>query len=389
MDAFFIVTTVLSSIFLLAYILLIIRYTYGWKQLETFSIHPSIMSKLKTKVSIIIAVRNEEDNILNLLHALVLQKYNTSLYQIIIVDDHSEDKTVELVEEFIDKNPDHSIQLAQLSKINPKLQNKKAAINEGIKLSKNELIVTTDADCIMSENWLCTIAAYYETFQPKIIAAPVLLNGNSFFQQLQQLEFLSLMGATAGAIKIRKPLMCNGANLAYTRKIFDEIDGFESNSNIATGDDTFIMFKIWNKYKNGIHFLKSTDSVVTTNAKGTIADFFHQRTRWASKTNKYKVNHVIRVAYLIVITNLLVMIIAIMAIFKVNFIVLLITLFLAKLICDSLLLTSIARFFQKEHLMRVHILLTSGVFYPIYILIVGFKSQLGLYQWKDRKSTKK
>src|SRR5205085_4199561 len=111
---------------------------------------------------------------------------------------------------------------------------KKAAIQTGILQSTGELLITTDGDCMMDKNWLATIVSCYELHHPKMIAAPVLLTATNFFGRMQQLEFLSLIAITASAIKACKPLMCNGANLAYTKEIFFEANGFDSDYKTAT-----------------------------------------------------------------------------------------------------------------------------------------------------------
>lgn len=378
------IISIFSFAVLIAYLSLIMQYGKSWKQLAIVENQQVTSSPLKTTVSIIIAARNEEENILNLLNAIANQNYATALFEIIIVDDNSEDRTVEVIKKFRLSHPELFIQLLQLQNLNSLFQGKKAAINEGIKISKNELIVTTDADCVMQKNWLITLVAYYEMHQPKMIAGPVLLSGDSIFQQLQQLEFLSLMGTTAAAIKANRPLMCNGANLAYSRTIFEEVGGFNSNQNIATGDDTFLMFEIWKKYKDGVHFLKSNDAVVTTEANKQLKAFLQQRIRWASKTNQYKINHVSCVGYLLMLTNMVILASAALAIINSKSLLLCFVLFCAKLICDYIFLSAVAQFFNRKDVMNPFLFLVSTLLYPFYIFIVGIKSQRGSYKWKGR-----
>ena len=134
-----------------------------------------------------------------------------------------------------------------------------------IGLAKGNLIVTTDADCIVQPEWLQTIASYYEEFGPVFIAAPVVytnpLHGDSFFKKLlkifQSLDFITLQGITGASVYKKFHNMCNGANLAYEKKVFNEVGGFEGIDQIASGDDMLLMHKIQKIYPGRIQYLKS------------------------------------------------------------------------------------------------------------------------------------
>ncbi|MEO8146311.1 MAG: glycosyltransferase [Bacteroidia bacterium] len=388
MDLLFYSISIITIIILVMYVRMIVNYVIKWNSIESFEIK-NHASSFKTTVSIIVAARNEEGNIIDLLQCIASQNYPNSLFEIYVVDDHSEDKTTGVVDKFIAQNVSVQIKLIQLQKINPELKNKKAAIQQGIEQSTGELIITTDADCIMNENWLATIVSYYELHKPQMIVCPVILSGESFFEKLQRLEFLSLIGITASSIKAGKPLMCNGANLAYTRKIFFETGGFENNTLMATGDDTFLMFNIWKLNNHHIHFLKSNDATVTTPAQKNISSFLQQRARWASKTTQYNLPHVSLTGYFITAINFMILILLALSFFKLKFLLLLFSLFSIKLIVDGNYLFKVASYFKQKQLNSLLLLLITAMLYPFYILYISLKSQRGHYQWKGRIFAKK
>ena len=185
--------------------------------------------------------------------------------------------------------------MADFIKIENPNSYKKKAIETAIGLAKGSLIVTTDADCIVQPEWLKTIASYYENSGAVFIAAPVVYNdpspGDSFFKKFfkifQSLDFMTLQGITGASVYKKFHNMCNGANLAYEKKVFHEVGGFEGIDNIASGDDMLLMHKIQKLYPDKIKYLKSTNVIVQTQPAETVKEFINQRIRWASKADKY------------------------------------------------------------------------------------------------------
>jgi cellulose synthase/poly-beta-1,6-N-acetylglucosamine synthase-like glycosyltransferase len=115
---------------------------------------------------------------------------------------------------------------------------KKRAIELAIAQSKYDWIVTTDADCIVLQSWLHLFDAYIQKKERVFIAAPVMFHcDNSFLSTFQCLDFLSLQGITAASVYAGAHSMCNGANLAYKKTAFYEVDGFKNADHIASGDD--------------------------------------------------------------------------------------------------------------------------------------------------------
>ncbi len=339
-----------------------------------------------TSITIIVAARNEEKNIEACLRSLVSQQYPKELLEIIIVDDWSEDKTTETVEAYQQGYPDINLKLVKLSEVSPEITSKKAAISCAVTQASGQLIVTTDADCEAHFLWLQTIAAFYEQEKPKMILGPVdFVHKNSRFAQMQNLEFLGLMATTAVFANKNKPIMCNGANLAYEREAFNEVNGFADNNNIPSGDDVFLMLKIAEKYPNSIKFLKSREAIVLTQPQETVKDFFNQRKRWLSKRPGYKNKILIKTAFAVYIANLACIISLVTALVSFSvfawFIVLIIWPF--KILRDYSLLHSVTKWFKKDQLMKWFFIEEPLVI--LYVVLIGIFGNSGKYLWKGRK----
>ena len=166
---------------------------------------------------------------------------------------------------------------------------KKDAIMTALDVVNTGWVITTDADCVVDANWLLTLDNYIQSHQVAMIAGAVTYDcGNSFLHQFQQLDLASLQGATIGSFGIGKGFMCNGANLAYTKTLFQQLNGFDGNDKIASGDDVFLLQKAMAQFPGKVHYLKSKNSLVTTKPLDDWKSLFHQRVRWASKTTSYQ-----------------------------------------------------------------------------------------------------
>src|SRR6185503_7722150 len=247
---------------------LIFYYWQGWKTIPVFNTDQTIAPVF---ISIIIPARNEENNIANLLEALQRQDYPKTLLEIIVVDDHSSDSTADIVKRF----PDVRLLKLEDDDIN---SYKKKAIENGIAAASGEWIITPDADCIPAPGWLQTIAAFKEKTNALFVVAPVALQCNSSIVQVfQAMDFLVLQGITGASVFKKFHSMCNGANLAYERKVFFEVGGFKGVDHIASGDDMLLMHKVAEKYPDRIHYLKSKAAIVSTLPMPSWRSFFNQR----------------------------------------------------------------------------------------------------------------
>lgn len=362
------------SLFII-YSLLIIYYWLTWRSIPGYKPSTAIC---KTTISVIIPARNEEENIGSLLEALQKQTYPAQLFEVIVIDDHSSDGTADIVREFL------PVKLIQLKEDNVINSYKKKAIETGIKAATGELIVTTDADCLPLPNWLSTIADFKEETSSVFIAAPVVFeNNNSLLQIFQALDFMILQGITGAAVAKKSLSMCNGANLAYEKKAFEEVDGFSGIDSIASGDDMLLMHKIWKRHPGKVQYLKSKDAIVSTQPMKTWLSFFNQRIRWASKARLYNDRRITAVLLLVYLFNLSFLGLFIAGFQNSQYWLYLLFCWIAKTVVEMPFLISVALFFGKQSLIKFFVL-----FQPLHILytiISGLFGQLGKYEWKGRK----
>jgi cellulose synthase/poly-beta-1,6-N-acetylglucosamine synthase-like glycosyltransferase len=332
-----------------------------------------------------VAARNEEKNIRACLMVISKQNYPAHKFEVIVVDDASTDSTNEIIQQFVRTNSNFSgITLTEDK------GGKKNAINSAIEKATGELIVTTDADCVMGENWLTVLVAFFEQTGSKMIVAPVCFHEEkTIFEKMQSLEFMALIASTGGALFFNKAIMCNGANLAYTKQVFDEVNGFADINKIASGDDVLLMYKIKKLYPKGVHFLKHTDAVVYTKAKSTIKDFLSQRTRWASKGFTNLNRETKFVSLMVYLFNLMMFLLIVLTIIcSINsclnsvFLKSCLTIIGVKLIVDFLVLFLSTAFFKKRKFLIWF--LPEFFLYTLYVLTIGLLTKFNGYKWKGR-----
>lgn len=371
------------TLFGVVYGILIGIYSIGWFRLAEY-IPVSVIGK--TRVTVIVPSRNEEVNILNLLTDLSKQDYPTGLFEIIVIDDNSSDNTAFIVEYFISQVPERKIRLLKLTEDHPNTAFKKKAISHAIGISSGDLIVTTDADCRVGTKWLGTIVNFYESEKSRMIVGPVSFhNENSVFEKMQTVEFLSLIAITAGAIKTGKPVMCNGANLAYEKSSFYEAGGFGDDL-FSSGDDVFLMLKMKKKFGNhSVGFLKNMDAMVYTEAKKNLREFIHQRVRWASKNKGYDLK-ILAVSFTVYMVNLLIVAGIIVSVFNPEFILAMSLSYLLILLMELPILTGIGIFVKRCRMLLYSLPLV--ILYPVYIVFTGALGIVANYQWKGRKVRK-
>lgn len=378
-DSIFIFFIVLI-IFGAAYVYLIGIYTAGWFLLKK---HNLTSQSSKTRVSIIVPSRNEENNIINLLSDLINQNYSKDFFEIIVADDNSSDNTPLIADYFISQHPEWKIKLIKVAEDHPNSAFKKKAISHAIQASLGDLIITTDADCRVGEKWLTTIVDFYESEKPRMIVGPVSFHNEiSFFEKMQTVEFLSLIAITAGAIRIGKPIMCNGANLAYERSAFEEVGGFGDDL-FSSGDDVFLLLKMKKKFgSNSVSFLKNLDAVVFTEAKKNLREFFHQRTRWASKNKGYDIK-ILLVSFTVYMMNLLIVGGLMCSAFNPKLFIAMLISYILILMIELPILIGIGIFVKRSRMLFYSLPLI--VLYPVYIIITGAMGIVANYQWKGRK----
>ena len=330
-----------------------------------------------TGISIIVAVRNEANNIALLIESIVKQK--NVLLELLIVDDASEDETVRIAEKYLDKLDFKILHLTEGERGNAP---KKNAITKAINVAKYDLIFCSDGDCILSENILNNYVQMFQNEQIKFISGPVtfLEKGRGFFvsiwEKLQIIEFASLVGSAAVSIFMGKPNMCSGANIAYRKSVFLEVNGYQGNLNLASGDDEFLMHKIAQKYPEGVIFAKSKECIVQTTACENLNEFYNQRKRWASKWTHYQSMVPKLLAAFVFFVNVSTLYLAFTFYFEIV---------LTRLVMEFVFLGLILLFFNKNR--AVAFIPLVQIIYPFYVIFFGISSifMSKTYTWKQRK----
>ena len=380
---------ILLSIFSLllggTYVYIICKYLQGWQALPTWDL-PKIFSP-KTKVSVIIPARNEAKNILVCLQSIANQNYPAHLLEVIVIDDHSNDNTLEVAENFANKNKAFKVlELAAFPAEKNNYSFKKRAIATGIKNASGELIVTTDADCMVQSNWLSLLVSFYEKNSWCFIAAPVnFYQEKNLLEYFQSLDFMGMMLVTGAGIQLKWMNMCNGANLAYTKKAFESLNGFENIDHLASGDDILLMQKMAVAYPNKIGFLKNKNATVYTKAKPNLKEFVSQRLRWATKSNNYQewsITFILGIVFVFCV--LIVFLLLSTFAYGHLYFYLFLFLFISKTIADYIFLKKATDFFHKEKLMRFF--LPAQLMHIAYIVFVGALGNIKKkYVWKGRE----
>ncbi len=226
--------------------------------------------------SIIVAARNEEGNIINCLSSLAKSEYPNGKLEVIVVDDDSEDNTNKLVTEFIKDKPNFKL-IKPIKKITDK-PGKANALANGIEVSKGEIIITTDADCVVAPTWAKTHASYYVD-NVAFVGGFTTQRNNKLFDGMQALDFVYLLTVAAGTINLGAPVSCIGNNMSFTRKAYDEIGGYAAIPFSVTEDLALIQkIKALGKYK--IIYPLDKNALVVSKPLEKISSIFLQKKRW-------------------------------------------------------------------------------------------------------------
>jgi cellulose synthase/poly-beta-1,6-N-acetylglucosamine synthase-like glycosyltransferase len=245
------------------------------------------------------------------------------------------------------------------------------------------MIVVTDADCIVKPGWLKTLAAFKENTRAVFIAAPVAVeNKPTLLETFQALDFMVLQGITAASVQKRIHNMCNGANLAYERKAFFEVNGFAGIDHIASGDDMLLMQKISRHFPGHIFYLLSKEAIVATEPAKTWKEFFNQRIRWASKATNYNDIKIFSALFLVYFFNCALLALLIAGFWRPYMWIAFLAILLGKIIIELIFIYPVAKFYDKLRLLRCF------PFYQplhiVYTVIAGWLGTFGSFEWKGR-----
>lgn len=369
----------ICAIFFCLYLVLMLLYFSGWIATSDFSFPKSFQPN--TKVAVIVAARNEENNILYCVNDILKQNYLVELMELIVVDDFSTDKTFEILKSVSDSR----LRIIQMQDFvtEQKFSSKKKSIETAIAKTDATLIITTDADCRMNENWIMNLVAEHELNHKQFILGPVAYHcEKNLFERMQSLDFFGFTGIACGSLYWKMPALCNGANLAYTRELFYKLGGFTDNEKIPSGDDMFLMMKAFKQNPKTVSYLKSTDAIVRTFASTSWSEFLQQRIRWGSKSKHYSDFRITASLAVIFLFYCCIVLSGVMAFFQPVFLFVFLFMIITKSLIDAAFLFNVANFFGRKNLLLIF--LPAQIFHITYVLIAGVLSQVKTYNWKGR-----
>jgi len=334
-------------------------------------------------ISIIVPVRNEIQNIPELIHCLENQTYPFKNFEVIVVDDSSQDGTYEKLHE-ISLGSNLNLKVLQLpASYDLHFSPKKSAITFGIERALGEIILMTDGDVQMGKYWIQSYADFFSKSDIKMISGPVMMTSSTFLEEIQSIEFASLIGTGAAMLYFNKPTMCNGANLAFRKDVFYRVNGYEDNKNIASGDDEFLMYKINKRYPLEVTFLKSTYSTVWIKPATSFMDFYNQRRRWSGKWRKHANSYSKILAIYIFIVHFSLLCLVVLGFLKITPVYIVILIWILKFIIEYLFFNHIYHFFVKP--LKIFAFVISSLLYSIYAVTFGILSNFGGFEWKGRQ----
>ena len=332
-------------------------------------------------ISIIIPFRNESQNILETLSSLEKQDYSKDKFEVIFVNDFSDDDSLELL---CKAEKSLNIKIISLPEDYSKYQHKKRAIRFGIENAMGSIIVTTDADCIHNTKWLRTLMGQFDD-ETGFVSGPVeFIEESILFNRMQKLEFAGLVLTGAGLIGIKEPIICNAANIAYRKKVFDEVSGFTYKHSLSSGDDELLMQKIRKETNYKIKFCMNKEAVVRTSSNRNLNQFYQQRKRWASKGLFYSNHYLILKLIMIFLFYLSFPLQLVLGIFyNPLFLISMLLCFSIKAMMEYIILKTGANNLFNKSILKPFI--PAEVLHIPYILIAGISGALGDYIWKERK----
>ncbi len=363
--------------FIISYFIFLILLIRAWNGLK----EPENLKTDYPSITVLIPIRNEILNLSRLIRCLENQTYPPEFFEVIFIDDNSEDSSYDYLKDY-SKTSKINVRVYRLEADDNRISHKKAAISYGITRSTGDYILLTDGDVFFSRYWIRRFADVFQRTDSKFISGPVVMEGGSFMDEIQSLEFSSLIGAGAAAIYYNNPVLCNGANLAFKKEVFIEVNGYEGYEKIISGDDEFLMYKISKFYPSKIFFLKSSKAIVHVQPESSINEFYHQRRRWSGKWRKHP-NPLSKVLalyiFMVHLSFLLLFILCILKLVPVYTVILLLTI---KLLLEFVYFKQMYLFFIKK--LKILPFLLSSLAYPVYAVTFGILSNMGGYKWKGR-----
>ena len=355
-------------------------------RVSTNLLEPNSDSTKLCTATVVVCFRNEEEHLSKLLNCLTAQSYPASLFNIVLYNDGSTDNSKQIVQDFIENCSTHKIECIDLIITNGSASAKKSALMQVAQNSSSHLIAVCDADCIYHKNWLQNIVQTYTENEALMVCGNVFSSQNkTWLQQLQHIELLALAAVTKGGIINQTPIMCNGANMAFDRLTFNQINPYANNLHISSGDDLFLLFAMQQIGAEYIQFVNHSDAIVHSPPKNTVSDYFAQHLRWTAKTKHFNNKLIKTVAIVVLHTNLLIVLSTLLLFtLQIKYVFLFFIIVLIKTVIDYRLVKPLLKSSNQK--------LGFGTMYfyqpieAIFSTAIAVFSILGIsFTWKNRK----
>lgn len=326
------------------------------------------------KVSVVIAARNEEQFIERCIDSLLNQDFDAANYEIIVVNDHSEDNTLLILEHL-------KVDNLKIFSLSNDVNSKKEALKLGIQKAQYNIIASTDVDCVLPPNWLKLLVSNIDKDVDMLLGPVALEKKAGLFNAFQQLDMMAMQTFEFGMLYFNQPILNNGANLSFKKDKYNKVEGYDK-YNTPSGDDVFLLEK-FNAQKLKIKGLLNKYFIVKTNATINCSEFLHQRIRWASKSKFYKGRFLQLLSLIILFQNIIQLFIYSQVLLSENFTNIYIILLLSKWLIDFILLFLVATFFDRSK--SLFYFVPVQIIYPFYIMGVSIASIFLKFEWKGRK----
>jgi cellulose synthase/poly-beta-1,6-N-acetylglucosamine synthase-like glycosyltransferase len=230
-------------------------------------------------ISVVVPARNEEKNIYRCVESLMSSNYPADKFEIIAVNDRSNDSTGSLLDKLAMKFKNlKPIHLTEDNKEN-NLKGKPGALQAGIDVANGDYILMTDADCAVNPDWMKTLAASFINHNLNLIPSFTLIDSKNLFDKIQETEWIYMHTMASAGVALKNPLGCFGNNLSIKKEVYDSLGGYK-NIDFSVTEDLALLRAVHNNYGN-VQYLCDAKATVTTLPEKTLKDYISQHRRWA------------------------------------------------------------------------------------------------------------
>lgn len=267
----------LTALFVLLalYLVKILVFVTGARRADRCPAGMPALPSPRPPVSVLVAARNEEGNIARCLEGLHALRYDGDI-EIIVIDDHSSDGTLAIMREW--EGRDARMRVMQPGEQIPGLRGKANAIAQAIERSRGEIILTTDADCVVPPGWVEETVSRYDA-HTGCVCGYTLIRADSVFSGMQSLDWAYLMTIASAGVGWGYALSAVGNNMSFRRAAYNEVGGYQGVGFSVTED--FALFKAiaytteWN-----VRYPANPRALVWSEACADTKELFRQKRRW-------------------------------------------------------------------------------------------------------------